>query len=464
MEICFIYVTSLHFLITLICCADVGIKGIALKNAQFYIQNKDFSCLDGSNVIPYSYINDDYCDCLDASDEPDCCDGSDEWRKSEITQYCENTCQMLGNAAKEEAKKIELIFVKGFEIRTKLVIKGKQLKTDKQHKIVELQSKERVAQDSKNEAQHNKEIAEKIEKITIKKYGLIPIGQKSNNEKSKDEIEVADVFNTIDINKNNKIEKEEMNSFITFDLYKDSLIPQDDINYFMDDKKELTYVEFSTISWNRLKLMIFNDKSTFPIQDKSVKAKPSNVFSKQNASFKRFHKSLYDEIKSIFNEAENARKSFEEAGKRLRVIQKELYDIKEFLKKDYGPDDEFAILYEKCFEFHDTQYIYKLCLFSHVTQQSKTDKSFISLGTWKSWNNLPKYNKMLYDKGEDCWNGPQRSTEVHLSCGLIPSFISVSEPNRCKYVMEFILPAACTRLQNIRHSEAIELEHDPQEL
>ncbi|XP_050440529.1 uncharacterized protein LOC126845723 isoform X4 [Adelges cooleyi] len=164
MEICFIYVTSLHFLITLICCADVGIKGIALKNAQFYIQNKDFSCLDGSNVIPYSYINDDYCDCLDASDEPgtsacpngtfycvnvghkpltlpssrvndgicDCCDGSDEWRKSEITQYCENTCQMLGNAAKEEAKKIELIFVKGFEIRTKLVIKGKQLKTDKQ--------------------------------------------------------------------------------------------------------------------------------------------------------------------------------------------------------------------------------------------------------------------------------------------------------------------------------------------
>ena len=78
---------------------------------SFYQPGKPFKCLDGSQTIPYEHINDDYCDCLDGSDEPgtpacrngrfycinkgykpesipssrvsdgvcDCCDGSDEY-------------------------------------------------------------------------------------------------------------------------------------------------------------------------------------------------------------------------------------------------------------------------------------------------------------------------------------------------------------------------------------------------
>src|SRR5271165_4574677 len=77
----------------------------------FYDPTRDFSCLDGSKTIPFSFVNDDYCDCADGTDEPgtaacpngrfhcvnlgfqpmdilssrvndqvcDCCDGSDEW-------------------------------------------------------------------------------------------------------------------------------------------------------------------------------------------------------------------------------------------------------------------------------------------------------------------------------------------------------------------------------------------------
>ena len=35
-----------------------------------YDSSKDFVCLDGSLTIPFSSINDDYCDCKDGSDEP----------------------------------------------------------------------------------------------------------------------------------------------------------------------------------------------------------------------------------------------------------------------------------------------------------------------------------------------------------------------------------------------------------
>ncbi len=37
---------------------------------MFYVPSKEFSCIDGSSVIPFTFINDDYCDCLDGSDEP----------------------------------------------------------------------------------------------------------------------------------------------------------------------------------------------------------------------------------------------------------------------------------------------------------------------------------------------------------------------------------------------------------
>ena len=37
---------------------------------SFYVPGKDFTCLDGSVTLPFSYVNDDYCDCPDGSDEP----------------------------------------------------------------------------------------------------------------------------------------------------------------------------------------------------------------------------------------------------------------------------------------------------------------------------------------------------------------------------------------------------------
>lgn len=44
----------------------------SLSEFDIYQSSKEgtWACLDGSKVIPYSAINDDYCDCADGSDEP----------------------------------------------------------------------------------------------------------------------------------------------------------------------------------------------------------------------------------------------------------------------------------------------------------------------------------------------------------------------------------------------------------
>lgn len=41
-----------------------------VTEAPLYKVDEHFKCFDGSLTLPYSYINDDYCDCPDASDEP----------------------------------------------------------------------------------------------------------------------------------------------------------------------------------------------------------------------------------------------------------------------------------------------------------------------------------------------------------------------------------------------------------
>lgn len=41
-----------------------------VSELPLYDNSKDFTCLDGSLTIPFTSVNDDFCDCNDGSDEP----------------------------------------------------------------------------------------------------------------------------------------------------------------------------------------------------------------------------------------------------------------------------------------------------------------------------------------------------------------------------------------------------------
>lgn len=122
---------------------------------------QNFKCLDGSRTIPGQFVNDDYCDCLDASDEPgtsacphgqffchnegyiqklipsawvndglcDCCDGSDERHNANAS--CENTCGVLGEIYRQEQERHREIADRGSSLRTQYKEQARQMREEK---------------------------------------------------------------------------------------------------------------------------------------------------------------------------------------------------------------------------------------------------------------------------------------------------------------------------------------------
>ncbi|XP_063407852.1 glucosidase 2 subunit beta-like [Mytilus trossulus] len=132
----------------------VDVRGVNPEDIELYHpdSNKLFTCLQSKKKIPFTEVNDDYCDCDDNTDEPgtsacdgkfyckkqiphqalivlpsnrvndgicDCCDGSDEWKKTPppngvipanraklSVKYapCEDLCDKLIQTNKEDEK------------------------------------------------------------------------------------------------------------------------------------------------------------------------------------------------------------------------------------------------------------------------------------------------------------------------------------------------------------------------
>jgi protein kinase C substrate 80K-H len=162
----------------------------------------------------------------------------------------------------------------------------------------------------------------------------------------------------------------------------------------------------------------------------------------------KFEKKYDEETQLLIDESDKARKQFEDSDSQFRGIEMEISDAKKKLELDVGPNNEFASMIDKCFEYEDREYIYKMCPFEKTVQKSKSNSGETSIGTWKGWNEdaSKKYNLMHFDNGQSCWNGPQRSTKVHLSCGIENKVTSVSEPNRCEVNMLLFIYFSLSRL------------------
>ncbi|KAK9700070.1 hypothetical protein RND81_08G215400 [Saponaria officinalis] len=194
--------------------------GISPEDESYYRDGSNLmNCKDGSKKINRSQLNDDFCDCIDGSDEPgtsacpngrfycrnaghlplvlfssrvndgicDCCDGSDEY-DGKVT--CPNTCWEAGKAARDKLMKKIATYEEGAVIRKKEIEQAKLTFAKDEAELSKLKGEEKILKGLVQQLQDRKEQIEKQEeKERLEKEKEEKLRQEAQKESDQDKTE-----------------------------------------------------------------------------------------------------------------------------------------------------------------------------------------------------------------------------------------------------------------------------------
>ena len=160
-----------------------------------------------------------------------------------------------------------------------------------------------------------------------------------------------------------------------------------------------------------------------------------------------------------------ARNKFQQAERDLGTKQSQLKTEEDDLAKDYGRDEIFRALKDKCVNKDAGEYTYELCWIGKTTQKSKKGHGNVGMGNFvridremsdeeerHDGKGLGTGERIVlrYEDGQACWNGPRRKTDVWLACAEKEELWRVSESEKCVYKMEVGTPAACEHVSEVK--------------
>ncbi|KAI5286692.1 hypothetical protein KEM54_006587 [Ascosphaera aggregata] len=201
-------------------------RGVGPEFAKYYKDSLNFTCISNPNIkVPFSAVNDDYCDCPDGSDEPGtsacsylsrlspilrdgtsesasdrsvvlpgfycankghrpsyishlrvndgvcdydiCCDGSDEWAHPGGFK-CENKCKSVGAEWRKEEDKRQKSMTAALHKRKELVAKAASVRRGLEAKVASLEEEVQQAQAKVETLKADLEVVKAEEKLKAK--------------------------------------------------------------------------------------------------------------------------------------------------------------------------------------------------------------------------------------------------------------------------------------------------------
>ena len=358
-------------------------RGVRPELVSMYNPDVDFKCFDSSNTIPFSQVNDDYCDCEDGSDEPgtsacsnskfycenaghkaillmssrvgdgicDCCDGSDEWIYGTT---CPNTCDELGRAAREAEEARVKVIQEGLSKKQGMVNQAKTLLEEKRVQLQQKEVKKAELEKMRDEKQKLKDEAEIPEKEALDYYKHIEEEEKKRLEEekaTKNAAEAADYFAQLDTDNDGIVTIAELQIRSGLDTNKDGEVTEEEVKFFLGERESFDLDSFKDDAFALIKPYLDLEKNAAHENDKEI------IHDAEDSSDDQFHPPDHPMMKDtpeaafdpeapdhpmMHDTAESAPRLEEDYSDEQEDVDDEDYDINDHDHDDNKDDVELA--------------------------------------------------------------------------------------------------------------------------
>lgn len=429
--------------------ASAAIRGLNPELSSYYSGAQGiFTCIDGSRKIDFSRVNDNYCDCVDGSDEPgtsacydgrfycsnkghepqllaaafvddgicDCCDGSDE------AHGCANTCLEKSSGLVRDLQDQIKSHEEALSLKTAAIQLAALRRDGWAHRIGTIRAEIEAKTIEVQKAQAEKTEAEKIHQERLQARQLAQEeAQEEARKRAEAELEAA--------------------SKLSQDQAADAAAAGQD-EKAVGDSSELEQKEETVEERGR---RIASQWTSDP--DAAAGEEEEELLQENDASLDAHYDERQDEhADGDFNaELTEIASKLSAAEAQLAALNKEHWELTTISSPeiDFGPNDTFLPLVGKCFTDHVSGFVYEACFFDHAYQsQSNDQQQKFNLGVWKGFSN--NHEVAEFWNGDSCPDVAHRSMRVHMSCGPEEKLHNTSEPSTCVYKAYFTTPLVCS--------------------
>ncbi|CAF3525998.1 unnamed protein product [Rotaria sp. Silwood1] len=281
------------------------LRGVQTSLLSMYVPSKPFTCLDGSLTIPFEFVNDDYCDCQDGSDEPgtsacpngqffcenkgyfgtlipshfvgdgicDCCDGSDEY---ETTVVCNNTCFELAQKVQAGREAKRALHEAGVAKKKQIIASTIANKSERQKQLDELEKDLKKLENELKEKEELKRQAEILENAAKEKHNkLWEVEKRAIQDLISRNNQIREIFADLDTNGDSLVSIAELQKHTELDINQKNEFTTEEVRSILGsdsvDLNEFNISVFDQISNSYQKL----PEPTRPTPEPTPLAEPS---------------------------------------------------------------------------------------------------------------------------------------------------------------------------------------------